>query len=237
MWIQFLVIRIVLLNLKRLAFCFYLIFYSLVIQATEANQKSFQPLNKTFNKSLKNKKINAFQVQIKKCLQPNTETTALDLQFNQQSIKDEFNYSELFSVQDLYKEISKKYLLITSEVQEREVDYKIKNEDRKLKFRNSKVILYKVDRTDDNESLIKLDNGLRQGSLTIEAYLTQLLLAADIRYDWQKIFEKRTNSTEITLILENGVLKIFEVFKDKLRKKLKCKTENNSDSCSCVSLN
>jgi hypothetical protein len=104
---------------------------------------------------------------------------------------------------------------------------------RKLKFEEGKLSLYKIS-DDENKALIPLDNEVRQKSLTIESYMSQLLIHADIRSDWMKSREQRSEHTSLLVTIADGAIKALQFEKKNLRKKLDCNQMAGSDICSCT---
>jgi hypothetical protein len=151
-------------------------------------------------------------------------------------LQDDVDAQKLTSLSKIYKYVSEKYLLLSSEIVAREVLYKMKNETRKLKFENGKVHLFKV-LEDEDDQLMPINNEVRQRSLTTESYLAQLLLNADIRSDWTQMSEKRSGSTGVVLTSIDGEMKTLIVERTQLKKKLECLLTERAPSCSCSDLN
>ncbi len=149
--------------------------------------------------------------------------------------QDNIDVTSLSSLQQIYDAVSKKYLLISSVVVGREVIYKVKDETRKLKYTDGKLRLYRI-LTEDEDRLVPLDNEVRQKSLTVESYLTQLLIHADIRSDWMKTRETRSGSTFVDITVADGEVRSLTVEREKIQKKLECSRNELSDICSCLNL-
>lgn len=143
---------------------------------------------------------------------------------------------KLTSLAKIYSFVSERYLLLSSEVLGREVLYKVKDERRKLRYENGKLQLFKFSK-DEDEVSIPLNNEVRQRSLTTEAYLTQLLLHADIRSDWMKSSEKRAGATHVILTTSDGEIKSLQIDRNELKKTLECARTDGVESCSCVDRN
>jgi hypothetical protein len=146
--------------------------------------------------------------------------------------KDQIEVKGLRSLKNIYDLISKKQLLVASVVLNREVLYKIKDESRKLKYEDGKLQIYKI-LDDQDDQLSPIDNDVRQKSLTVEAYLSQLLLQADIRSDYMKIKETRISSTTVYVARQDDEIKTLVIENEKLQKKLDCSRSDNSVVCSC----
>lgn len=154
----------------------------------------------------------------------------------QDCLQDEVDVHKLTSLPKIYKYVSEKYLLISSEILAREVLYKVKNETRKLKFENGKVKLFKV-LEEEEDQLVPINNEVRQRSLTSESYLAQLLLNADIRSDWMQLTEKRSGSTGVITTSFNNEMRSLIIERTQLKKKLECLLTERAPSCSCTNLN
>ena len=151
----------------------------------------------------------------------------------QNCLQDDIDITGLNSLQKIYDAVSKKYLLISSVVLGREVLFKVKDETRKLKYQDGKLRLYKI-LTEDNDRALPIDNEVRQKSLTVESYLTQLLIHADIRSDWMKTRETHSGSTFVDIVVADGEMKSLLIEREKIKKKLECNRLESSDTCSCT---
>lgn len=154
----------------------------------------------------------------------------------QSCLQDGVDLKKVTTLAKIYSYISQKYFLISSEVMAREVSYKLKDESRKLKYENGKVQLFKVS-DDEDERLIPVNNEVRQRSLTTEAYLTQLLLRADIRSDWMKMSEKRSGSTRVSVTTVDGEIKSLQIERAGLKKRLECTRSEDVEGCTCSDIN
>ena len=157
------------------------------------------------------------------------QKTSQNFRRNPQEVKD------LTSLQKVYGAVSQHYLLVSSEILNREVLYKIKDENRKLRLENGKVQLFKILEEEDDRAVL-IDNELRQKNLTTESFLAQLLIHADIRSDWMKVAEKRSGSTSVAMTTMDGEIKSLQIERAKIKKKLDCNRTDGIDSCSCVDL-
>lgn len=154
----------------------------------------------------------------------------------QSCLQDDVDAKKLNTVAKVYQYITEKYALASSEVVGREVLYKVKDESRKLKYENGKLQLFKI-LEDEDDRLVPVNNEVRQKSLTTEAYLTQLLLLADIRSDWMRTSEKRLGSTQVVITTMDGDIKTLQVEKNLLKKKLDCNRNEGIESCLCADMN
>lgn len=165
------------------------------------------------------------------------KTVLTPFQKNIQScLQDEVDIKKMTSLVKIYRYVSDKYFLLSSELLGREVLYKMKNETRKLKFEDGNLQLFKILEEEDDR-VVLLNNEVRQRSLTTEAYLAQLLIQADIRSDWMKMSEKRSDSTRVELTTFNGDIKALQIERTQLKKKLECGLTGKIESCTCHDLN
>ncbi len=153
----------------------------------------------------------------------------------QNCLQDQIEVKNLTSLSKVYATVSERYLLVSSEILNREVVYKIKNENRKLRLENGKVQLFKILEEEDDRAVL-IDNELRQKNLTTESFLAQLLIHADIRSDWMKLGEKRSGSTSVVMTTLDGEIKSLQIERAKIKKKLDCNRTDAIDSCSCSDL-
>lgn len=165
----------------------------------------------------KKTKLTPFEKNIENCLQDGVDITGLT------------------NLQKIYEAVSKKYLLISSVVLGREVLFKVKDESRKLTYQDGKLRLFKI-LTEEDDRAVPIDNEVRQKSLTVESYLSQLLIHADIRSDWMKTRETHSESTFVDITMADGEIKSLLIEREKIKKKLECNHTATSDNCSCTDI-
>ncbi len=153
----------------------------------------------------------------------------------QNCLQDKIEVRPLSTLQKVFAAVSEKYLLLSSEILGREVLFKVKDETRKLRYENGKLQIYKILEDEEGRS-VPIDNEVRQKSLTIDSYMAQLLIHADIRSDWMKFSEKRSGSTFVVVTTSDGEIKSLVIERAALKKKLDCKLTDGVDSCSCSDL-
>lgn len=144
----------------------------------------------------------------------------------------------------LYKTIEQFYNLRTSETLYREVVYKQKEENKKLKYENKLIQIFKI--LDADESLLlvssekfieKKDSYVTRHKIhNVDARIDQLLIQAEIRSDYRKIRETRSKQVILNMTWSNGEIKLlraeFGGEKDK-KKVLSCTQQELADICSC----
>lgn len=139
---------------------------------------------------------------------------------------------KLNKLSELYGAIEVRYPLVLSNVLEREVIFNEKKITKKLKLKDGKVLLFLVS---EDQTLTPLNNEVRQKSLTIESYLNQLLIHADIKTDWMKTKEVRSGQSVVVISKDESSIKslIFQKLDDS--KTLDCSREQSVDICTCRS--
>jgi hypothetical protein len=130
----------------------------------------------------------------------------------------------------LYDVIDKQYPLKTTETIYREIQYKDKNEMRKLKLEKGIISIYKVT---DEDTLKLLNNDARQKGLTDDSSINQLLQNADIRGDWVNVKEVRSDQTLVYFGRERDQFKSITWQQLGHTSKLECTNKESSDICFC----
>lgn len=143
---------------------------------------------------------------------------------------DEIVVHKINKLSELYHAIEVRYPLVLSNVLEREVTFKEKKLTKKLKLRDGKVLLFLVK---EDETLTPLNNDVRQKSLTIESYINQLLIHADIKTDWMKTKEVRSGHSVVVISKDETSFKSLSFQKLDDSKILDCSREQAIDICVC----
>lgn len=170
-----------------------------------------------FSAFAKEIKLTPFQENIRTCLSSKDIPQVQEIQATQ-------------TLNQLYDLLNKHYSLRTTETISREVVYKEKNEMRKLKFEKGVVSIFKVQ---DDDTLKLINNDMRQKGLTDESALNQILLRADIRTDWLKVKEVRSQETLLYFGREQSQVKTLSFEKLGQKMKLECLNKESSDICIC----
>lgn len=159
----------------------------------------------------------------------------------QQCLGESLELGTAVSSLKIYKLIQKNFSLITSETLYREVEYTKKNERLKLKYENELIQIYKINDEDDSltlESSEKLgeqveDYKMRHQIRDIESKFAQLLFQANIKSDYQKQKETRSQGLALDIEWSNGQIKSLQIQSELRSKKLKCSQKGQLDICSC----
>lgn len=131
---------------------------------------------------------------------------------------------------ELYRLIENKYPLSLSNALEREVTFKDKKVTKKLKLKDGKVLLFVVA---EDGTLTPINNDVRQKSLTIESYINQLLIHANIQSDWMKTKEVRSEQSIVVISKDENAFKSLTFQKLGDSKTLDCSREGKIDICTC----
>ena len=172
--------------------------------------------------SLKKKILTPFQTNLRSCLDKKIDLQQID------------NYK------DLYKVISEYYSLITSETIYREVMFLQNNVLKKLKYENDTLQIFEV--LDDhvlkpivNEqwSVVLKNNAPNHKKMNLDSYLEQQLFQAEIKSDYQKIKETRSQQVVLNMIWSDKQIKSMQLEFVGQNKSLHCTKKELADICSC----
>lgn len=163
----------------------------------------------------------------------------------QTNIKDcvdkKIDVQKINSNKKLYQAIEKFYALSTSETVFREVLYSQKGEQKKLKYENGLIQIYRIDDEDDSLSLLSsekfgeraVDYQARHKLRNAESRINQLLFRADIKSDYQKIKETRAKQVVLNIIWSDNQIKSLNIEFSGAKKVLNCIQKEQTDICSC----
>lgn len=140
------------------------------------------------------------------------------------------NLIDVKNLNQLYSQIQKKYLIVSEKTIYRELYYKLKNENLKIKVTNDVLELFKID-DEDRHTPINID--ARQKLKIVQAQINQLTLNAKIDKDWQKTLEVRENGLKIEIVRVDQKITQLKVSSNKISKSLECQTVNASEICFC----
>lgn len=163
-------------------------------------------------------KLNVIQTQISKCGMNFPEL---------QKIK---NYNQL------YVALDQKYLLFSEKTVEREIRYRLKGENYRLKVINDVMTLYRIGEEDRmTQTNIETPKAIdaKQKITTVKGKVKQLTLNAKIEEDWGQYFEQRENGVQIEYSIRNSKISQMKVNLTKTKQVLDCKVKNNSEVCFC----
>ena len=145
-------------------------------------------------------------------------------------LKNQIEIKKIKNLNQLYESLNKKFALRTTETIYREVLFKQKSQNKKLKLENGKIALFKVLA---DETIVLENNDARQKGLTEDSAMNQLLASADVQSDWFKIKETRSERTTLIYYRQDGQLKTLSFEKSGESGKLECSSIETSDICLC----
>ena len=164
-------------------------------------------------------KYNVIQAQISKC----------GLSFpDLNKIK---NYNHLYAAIDM------KYLLFSDKTVEREIRYRSKGENYRLKVNNDVMTLYRVGEEDRMiQTNIETPKSVdaKQKITTVRGKVKQLTLNAKIDEDWGQYFEQRENGVQIEYSIRNSKISQMKINLTKTKQVLDCKLKSDSEVCVCL---
>ena len=159
----------------------------------------------------------------------------------QNCIDKKINIEKIDTNKKLYEAVKQFYPLTSFETLFREVEYSIKGEQKKLKFEDGIIQIFKVEDEDDVLKLLsseKFDEN-KPGALTrhkirsAEARINQLLFRADIKSDFQKIREVRAQKVELNIVLADSQIRSLAIEFSGEKKVLSCLQKDQTDICNC----
>lgn len=166
--------------------------------------------------------LSPLQENLRKCLDP---TIAVE---------------EINSIDELYKALSKFYLLLTSETVYREVLFVQNAETKKLKYENGIIQLSKVSEdgvlkpiSSEKFSEISRLAAVQHKNITIETYLNELIFQAEKKSDYQKIKEIRSKQSVLIMIWSDKQIKSLQMELIDLKKTLTCTKKEMVEICNC----
>ncbi len=164
-------------------------------------------------------KLNVIQTQIDRCGLSFPELTKIK------------NYNQLYAALD------KKYLLFSEKTVERELRYRSKGQDYRLKVINDVMTLYRVGEEDRMiQTAIELPKSVdaKQKITTVKGKVKQLTLNSRIDEDWGQYFEQRESGVQIENRIRNSKISEMKIDLTKTKQVLDCKVKNESEVCFCL---
>ena len=141
------------------------------------------------------------------------------------------NYNQLYAALD------KKYLLFAEKTVERELRYRSKGQDYRLKVINDVMTLYRVGEEDRMiQTAIETPKSVdaKQKITTVKGKVKQLTLNAKIEEDWGQYFEQRENGVQIEYRIRNSKISEMKIDLTKTKQVLDCKVKSESEVCFCL---
>lgn len=136
----------------------------------------------------------------------------------------------LKSFDGVYKSVSDQYLLSSEQNVYREVIFKIKDKEQKLKVIKEKLELFNIE---DEGRLVQTTIDAQQKFKTVSAQASQILNRAHISFEWHKTVEIREGSLTLEVVKKDGKIFQLSVEDRKTQRKLDCNSLNESEVCIC----
>lgn len=136
----------------------------------------------------------------------------------------------LKSFEGVYKSVDEQYLLSSEQNIYREVLFKIKDVEQKLKVTKERLELFKVE---DEGRLVSMPIDAQQKSKTVSSQASQILNRANITFEWHKTVEIREGSLTVEVVKKDGKIFQLSIEDRKTSRKLDCNSLNDSEICIC----
>lgn len=147
------------------------------------------------------------------------------------------NLNKISNYNQLYSAVEKKYLLFSEKIVEREIRYRSKGENYKLRVNNDIMSLFRLgeeDRVIPTTIDIPKPIDAKQKITTVKGKIKQLILNAKIEEDWGQYFEQRENGVQIEYSIRNSKISQMKIDLTKTKQTLDCKLKNDSEVCFCL---
>ncbi|AZZ36164.1 hypothetical protein CIK05_04935 [Bdellovibrio sp. qaytius] len=145
--------------------------------------------------------------------------------------------NKILNYNQLYAAVDKKYLLYSEKTIERELRYRSKGENYRLKINNDVLTLYRVGEEDRMiKTSIETPKPIdaKQKITTVKGKVRQLTLNAKIDEDWGQYFEQRENGVQIEYSIRNSKISQMKIDLTKTKQVLDCKVKGDSEVCFCL---
>ena len=147
------------------------------------------------------------------------------------------NLNKISNYNQLYAALDKKYLLFAEKIVEREIRYRSKGENYKLRVNNDIMSLFRLgeeDRVIPTTIDIPKPIDAKQKITTVKGKIKQLTLNAKIEEDWGQYFEQRENGVQIEYSIRNSKISQMKIDLTKTKQTLDCKVKSDSEVCFCL---
>ncbi|MES2802020.1 MAG: hypothetical protein V4654_05970 [Bdellovibrionota bacterium] len=145
--------------------------------------------------------------------------------------------NKITNYNQLYAAIDKKYVLLSEKTMERELLYRSRGENYKLKVINDVMSLYRF----GEEGRVIAANietskpvDAKQKITTVKGKVKQLTLNAKIEEDWGQYSEQRESGVQIEYSIRNLKISQMKINLTKTKQVLDCKVKSNSEVCFCL---
>lgn len=171
-------------------------------------------------------------------LGPTAKLSVMQTQISHCSL-DFVNLNKIKTYNHLYTALEKKYVLFSEKIVEREIRYRSKGENYKLRVNNDVMTLFRLDDEDRAiPTMIEVSKPIdaKQKITTVKGKVKQLILNAKIEEDWGQYFEQRENGVQIEYSIRDSKISQMKVNLTKTKQALDCKVKNDSQVCNCLKL-
>lgn len=147
------------------------------------------------------------------------------------------NLTKITNYNQLYAALDKKYLLFSEKIIEREMLYRARGENYKLRVNNDVMSLFRLgeeDRAIPTAIEVSKPIDAKQKITTVKGKIKQLTLNAKIEEDWGQYFEQRENGVQIEYSIRNSKISQMKIKLTKTKQVLECKVKNYSEVCFCL---
>lgn len=147
------------------------------------------------------------------------------------------NLSKITNYNQLYAAIDKKYLLYSEKTMERELLYRSRGENYKLKVINDVMSLFRFGeegRVIPTNIQTSKPVDAKQKITTVKGKVKQLTLNAKIEEDWGQYSEQRENGVQIEYSIRNSKISQMKINLTKTKQVLDCKVKSESEVCYCL---
>lgn len=139
--------------------------------------------------------------------------------------------AKISNYNQLYTAISNHYLLLRDQIIEREILYKLGDQNYKLKVNNDDISVFKIGE-EDRLSPVVID--AKQKIKTTQGKIKQLTVNARIQEDWGQYFEQREKNLQIQYSIRNSKISQMKISNTKSKQILDCNLKNKSEVCYCL---
>lgn len=141
------------------------------------------------------------------------------------------NLKKITTFEKLRSAIDKEFLLLSEATIEREILYRSRGQNFKLKVNNDEISIYKFD---DEGRVIPVPFDAKQKIKTVKGRVRQLILNTKVEKDWGQFFEQRENGVQIEYSTRNSKISQLRINMSKTKQSLDCKLKNESEVCYCL---
>jgi hypothetical protein len=139
--------------------------------------------------------------------------------------------AQIKNYDQLYNAVAKKYFLLSEKIVDREILFRSKNENFKLKVNNDVISIFKIG---DEDRVTPVPFDAKQKIRTIKGKIKQLTLNTRIEEDWGQYFEQREMGIQVEYSTRKFKISQLKITQTKTNQVLDCKLKNQSEVCYCL---